>query len=65
MEDMNRKDKTKTIPEQYVMVVRVSMLLRGIATLLGIQEPISVCNMWKPYAQRALKELDQDKSKKL
>ena len=57
MEEMNRRDKTKTIPEQYVMVVRVSMLLRGIATLLGIQEPISVCDYWKPYAEQVLRDL--------
>ncbi len=56
MEEMNRKDKTKTIPEQYVMVVRVSMLLRGISTLLGVQEPISICNYWRPYAEKVLRD---------
>ena len=53
MEEMNKRDKTSKIPEQHVMSIRVCVLLRGIATLLG-HEPIHIAREWREYAERAI-----------
>jgi hypothetical protein len=58
MEDFDRIDRTKKIPDQFVFVVRVCMLLRGLGRLLK-EPPVSIATVWKPYAERALKELPE------
>jgi aarF domain-containing kinase len=53
MEEMDRRDKAKKIPEDYVMAARAAIILRGIANLLG-HPPVYIATEWKPIAQRAL-----------
>ncbi|KAJ3269892.1 hypothetical protein HDV01_000827 [Terramyces sp. JEL0728] len=56
MEYLDSLDRTKTIPEQYVMAVRSCIILRGMSAILGPNHPpISICNEWKKLAIEAIK----------
>lgn len=54
MEYLNRTDKTKEFPEYAFLVIRTAMLLRGLASHLGMG--VNVAHVWKPYAEYALRE---------
>lgn len=53
MEEMDKKDRTVKIPENFVFAVRASILLRGIAGLLGI-EGVSMVNEWRYYFRKVI-----------
>ena len=59
MEEMDKKDRTKSIPDQYVMVTRVCILMRGLGRLLKVP-PIHLAEQWKPIALQALKDLKEE-----
>ncbi|KAJ3326352.1 hypothetical protein HDV06_000228 [Boothiomyces sp. JEL0866] len=62
MEYLDSLDRTKTIPEQYVMAVRSCVILRGMAAVLGPNHPpISICNEWKKLAIEAIKRFPPGK----
>jgi hypothetical protein len=42
------------MPEDYVMVARVAVFMRGLGTFL--QHPISIAKAWRPLAVEVLKE---------
>lgn len=54
MEELNKLDPTKKIPEQYVMSVRLAVLLRGIARLLNHPTPLHLAEEWAPFARELL-----------
>lgn len=45
------------MPEDYVMVARVAVFMRGLGTFL--QHPISIAKAWRPLAIEVLKEKEQ------
>lgn len=53
MEYLNKEDATTEFPEFSFMVVRVAMLLRGLASHLGLG--VDVARVWLPYAEECLK----------
>lgn len=55
MESLREKDRTKSIPEQFVLAVRSNMMLRGISRLFQINN-LSLAKEWERYADFALKE---------
>ena len=57
MEEMDKKDRTKQIPEQYVMAGRVCILLRGLGRLLRVK-PIKIAEEWRPLAEQCLREME-------
>ena len=42
------------MPEDFVMVARVAVFMRGLGTFL--QHPISIAKAWRPLAIEVLKE---------
>ena len=56
MEELNRIDKTTEFPEYSFMCIRTAMLIRGLASHLGMG--VNVAQVLLPYAQAALKELE-------
>ncbi len=61
MEYLNKEDATTEFPEFSFMVVRVAMLLRGLASHLGLG--VDVARVWLPYARHCLTQTaDTDKT---
>jgi hypothetical protein len=56
MEELNKEDKTTNFPEYSFMAIRTAMLIRGLASHLGMG--VNVAQVWLPYAQACLKELE-------
>ncbi len=54
MEDLQEKDPIDTLPNEFIMVGRTSIMLRGIAH--AVQQPRSVAKAWKPVAMKVLSE---------
>ena len=55
MEYLNDEDPTVGFPESYFFAMRTAMLLRGLASHLGVG--INVAHSWKRHAERAVQEL--------
>lgn len=53
LKELSERDQTKSIPEQYVFVVRSSILLRGLGILLGY-DSVSLSNRWKRWVNYAI-----------
>lgn len=45
-----------TFPSDFFFVLRVVQLIRGLKQGMGVEE-FSSAEQWKPYAERAIKEL--------
>eukprot|EP01083_Nonionella_stella_P095031 266718_1 len=58
MEELHRRDPLTHMPDEYVMVNRVSFMLRGTSAALGHQ--VSTAKMWRPFAERFLKECGEE-----
>ena len=54
MEYLSKLDPTKTLPQDNIFAVRASILLRGIAELMGIKD-VSLAHYWKSYGDYAVK----------
>ena len=54
MEDLQSKDPILSIPDQYIMVGRASIMLRGLAHAL--QQSRSVADAWRPIAEQVLRD---------
>ncbi|KAI9024645.1 ABC1 family-domain-containing protein [Hyaloraphidium curvatum] len=54
MADLGKRDPTKAINEDMVMVARCSLMLRGLGHMLGQHR--SGAKMWEPFAERVLRE---------
>jgi hypothetical protein len=59
LEDMDKRDRTKTIPEDYIMVTRVCILLRGLGMLLKLP-PVSIAEAWRPFCEQCLENEFED-----
>jgi aarF domain-containing kinase len=57
---LEAKDPMIQIPEQYVMVCRVSLLLRGLGKAFGLQ--LRMSELWKQSAEEYLKKWRQEHS---
>ncbi len=54
MEDLQSRDPIETLPDQYIMVGRTSIMLRGLAHAL--RQSRSIAKAWKPIAEKVLRE---------
>lgn len=54
IEELERRDPMKQLPEEFLLVFRVSILLRGLAHALN--QSRSIAKAWKPIAEKALKD---------
>jgi predicted unusual protein kinase regulating ubiquinone biosynthesis (AarF/ABC1/UbiB family) len=54
MEDLESRDPIVSLPKNYLMLGRASILLRGLAHTL--KQSRSVAKSWRPLAERVLKE---------
>lgn len=54
MENLQSRDPIVDLPENYIMIGRASILLRGLAHAL--KQSRSVAKSWRPLAERVLKE---------
>lgn len=54
LEDIQARDPITSIPQQFIMVGRTSIMLRGIAHAL--RQSRSVAKAWKPLAEKVLKD---------
>lgn len=54
MEDLQSRDPIEHIPEEYVLLSRSTLLIRGLAHAL--HQPRSIAKAWKPIAERVLEE---------
>jgi aarF domain-containing kinase len=54
MEELQRQDPIEQLPDQYIMVGRISVMLRGFAHAL--RQSRSIAKAWKPIAEKVLKE---------
>jgi aarF domain-containing kinase len=54
MEALQSRDPIEELPNQYIMVGRTSVMLRGLAHAL--QQSRSVAHAWKPIAEKVLRE---------
>ena len=54
MEWMQAQDPMVAVPDDYVMMARVSVLLRGISSAFGMR--LSTAPTWAPVAEKLLKE---------
>jgi aarF domain-containing kinase len=50
---LDKQDRITSTPDDYIMVSRVCLLLRGIGMLLGIP-PVSVAQQWKPICEKVM-----------
>ncbi|KAI9205393.1 kinase-like domain-containing protein [Polychytrium aggregatum] len=55
MERLSKLDKTRSIPEQFVMAVRTAILLRAVGYLMGYRS-VSLAQEWRPFAEHALRQ---------
>ena len=53
MESLQARDPIEQLPDQYIMVGRTSVMLRGLAHAL--RQSRSVAHAWKPIAEKVLK----------
>ncbi|KAI8895917.1 ABC1 family-domain-containing protein [Globomyces pollinis-pini] len=61
MEMMDKRDRTKRIPENMFMAVRTCIILRGLSAILGPNHPpISISHEWQHYAKLALQMFPED-----
>jgi aarF domain-containing kinase len=61
MEMLNRKDRGKSLPEQYIMAGRLCIILRGLGAILGPNHPpISLAHQWKKLAQQSVLLFHED-----
>jgi hypothetical protein len=42
------------VPSDAYFIIRVVQLLRGCTHRLGLEKDFSLCEVWRPYAERAL-----------
>jgi hypothetical protein len=61
MEDLQARDPIETLPNEFIMVGRTSIMLRGLAHAL--KQPRSVAKAWKPIAMKVLSEETQRENK--
>jgi aarF domain-containing kinase len=53
--ELGKRDQSKAIPDQFIMAVRMCVILRGVGAILGPHhEPISIANRWKQLAKRSI-----------
>ena len=53
MEDLEAKDPIESLPNQFIMVGRASIMLRGLAH--AVYQSRSIAKAWKPIAESVLK----------
>lgn len=58
MEELHGKDPVEQISDEYVMCGRVALMIHGIASALGLE--MSIAQLWRPYAQRLLREAGEE-----
>lgn len=54
METLQGRDPIDEIPEDYILLSRSTLLIRGLAHAL--HQPRSIAKAWKPIAERVLRE---------
>jgi len=54
MEDIQAKDPIEALPKDFIMVGRISVMLRGLGHAL--HQPRSVAKAWRPIAESVLKK---------
>lgn len=54
LEDLQAKDPIESLPDQYILVGRASVILRGLAHTL--HQSRSVAKLWKPIAVEVLRK---------
>ena len=59
MESMEKEDPIVALPREFVMVSRVSLMLRGLGHAL--KQPRSIAKAWRPLAERVLREEGEEK----
>ena len=52
LEDLEKTDPVKQLPEEFIMISRVSIMLRGLAHIL--KQDRSMAQQWKPIALEVL-----------
>ncbi|KAI9142294.1 ABC1 family-domain-containing protein, partial [Paraphysoderma sedebokerense] len=55
LEVLAKRDKVVRSPDFAFMAGRVSVLMRGLGTLLNPDRPVKIAKIWVPYAEQALK----------
>ena len=58
MEYLSKRDKTVLFPDQYLMVGRTSLLLRGLGTLFSCR--LETAREWRAFAEECLKNTPED-----
>jgi predicted unusual protein kinase regulating ubiquinone biosynthesis (AarF/ABC1/UbiB family) len=54
MEELQKRDPIEELPYEWIVIGRCSIILRGLAHAL--QQPRSTAKLWRPIAERVLKE---------
>jgi hypothetical protein len=54
IEELEKRDPIVTLPVDFIMIGRASLILRGLAHAL--HQSRSVAAVWRPIAERVLKE---------
>ena len=57
LEQLNARDPSKNVPEHYIMAGRMCIILKGVSNLLK-QPPISLSEVWKDIALKAVQEYE-------
>jgi len=58
MENLEKRDPIVSLPREFVMVCRVSLMLRGLGHAL--KQPRSIASAWRPIAERVLREAGEE-----
>ena len=59
LQDLEQQDRLLTIPSAYMLVCRVSLLVRGLARRLGY-EHFSCANLWRNEVNNCLRQFQED-----
>jgi aarF domain-containing kinase len=53
--EVGKREQTKQLPEQFIMAVRMCIILRGLGAILGPHHPpVSLAQRWKKLAERSI-----------
>lgn len=55
MEELNRRDPAKALPDQFLIAARCSLILRGVGQLMGVWK-FDGAKAWKSHALKVLSE---------
>ncbi|KAJ1504950.1 hypothetical protein HMI54_006440 [Coelomomyces lativittatus] len=59
VEILDKRDKLVTLPDWFIMPMRMSILLRGLGTLLCRDSPMQICVYWNELAQKVIDSAEE------